>query len=164
MYFGLSDDALALRDGLREVLLSACSPVVIRAAWEGDPCEPLWKTLGSFGLPGLLADEGVGGLSLDELSFVAALEEAGWHGVPGPLVETMSYLPVLDLPVDGSARIAVQRPRMTNVPYAAVASHIVSSFRVSPAESAPVVETVDRSRAVAALSPSPERAIVATEQ
>ena len=74
MYFGLSDDALALRDGLREVLASACTPAVIRAAWDGDPCEPLWKTLGSFGLPGLLVAEDRGGLGLDELSFVAAVE------------------------------------------------------------------------------------------
>ena len=54
MFFGLPDDALSLRDGLREVLSSACSPAVIRTAWKGDPCEPLWKTLGDFGLPGLL--------------------------------------------------------------------------------------------------------------
>src|SRR5689334_18702222 len=57
VYFGLSDDALALRDGLREVLASGCSPAVIRAAWDGDPCDALWKTLGSFGLPGLLVSE-----------------------------------------------------------------------------------------------------------
>src|SRR3954464_15365764 len=102
MYFGLPDDALALRDGLREVLSSACTPAVIRAAWDGDACEPLWKTLGSFGLPGLLVPEDRGGLGLDALSFVAAMEEAGWHGVPGTLVETVVFLPLTDLPYDGS--------------------------------------------------------------
>src|SRR3954447_15603429 len=122
MFFGLSDDALALRDGLREVLSSACSPAVIRAAWDGDPCEPLWKTLGSFGLPGLLVAEPSGGLGLDELSFVAAVEEAGWHGVPGPLVETLVSAPLLDLPLDGSARITVLR-RLAGVPYAGVSTH-----------------------------------------
>jgi alkylation response protein AidB-like acyl-CoA dehydrogenase len=122
MYFGLSDDALALRNGLREVLSSVCSPAVIRAAWEGDPGEPLWKTLGSFGLPGLLAPESRGGLGLNELSFVAALEEAGWHGVPGPLVETLVSAPVLGLPLDGSARITVLRDRDA-LPYARVSTH-----------------------------------------
>jgi alkylation response protein AidB-like acyl-CoA dehydrogenase len=124
MYFGLSDDALVLREGLREVLSSACSPAVIRAAWDGDPCEPLWKTLGSFGLPGLLVSEDRGGLGLDELSFVAAVEEAGWHGVPGPLVETLAGAPALDLPLDGSARITILR-KLGPLPYAKVSTHAV---------------------------------------
>jgi alkylation response protein AidB-like acyl-CoA dehydrogenase len=125
MFFGLPDDALALREGLREVLTTACGPTVIRAAWDGDACEPLWKTMGSFGLLGLLADDRAGGLGLDELSFVAALEEAGWHGVPGPLVETMSAAPVLDLPLDGSARVTVMH-RLAELPYAAVSTHAVA--------------------------------------
>ena len=122
MYFGLSDDALALRDGLREVLSSACTPATIRAAWDGDPCEPLWKTLGSFGLPGLLVPEDRGGLGLDELSFVAAVEECGWHGVPGPLVETLVSAPVLHLPLDGSARVTVMR-RLAALPYGLISTH-----------------------------------------
>ncbi|MCW2586920.1 MAG: acyl-CoA dehydrogenase domain protein, partial [Frankiales bacterium] len=72
MHFGLPDEALALRDGLREVLATACPPAVVRAAWDGDACEPLWKALGAFGLPGLLVPEPAGGLGLDELAFVAA--------------------------------------------------------------------------------------------
>ncbi|MDX6197142.1 MAG: hypothetical protein QOJ79_293 [Actinomycetota bacterium] len=164
MFFGLPDAALALRDGLREVLSSACSPAVIRAAWDGDPCEPLWKTLGSFGLPGLLVAEDHGGLGLDELSFAAALEESGWHGVPGPLVETTAYLPVLDLPADGSARLAVQRVGVTNVVYAQVATHIVRPFEVGAAGDASPVATVDRSRGMGALGATPTLSIVAEER
>ena len=74
MYFGLPDDALALREGLRELLARACTPATIRAAWDGDPCDDLWKELGSFGLLGLLVPEDRGGLGLDELALVAALE------------------------------------------------------------------------------------------
>jgi alkylation response protein AidB-like acyl-CoA dehydrogenase len=122
VFFGLPDDALALRDGLREVLTTACSPAMIRAAWDGDASEPLWKTMGSFGLLGLLADDSAGGLGLDELSLVAALEEAGWHGVPGPLVETVSAAPFVGLPLDGSARITVLR-QVHTLPYALVSTH-----------------------------------------
>jgi alkylation response protein AidB-like acyl-CoA dehydrogenase len=153
MFFGLSDDALALRDGLSEVLSSACSAAVIRAAWDGDPCEPLWKTLGAFGLPGLLVGEDRGGLALDELSFVAAVEEAGWHGVPGPLVETLVSAPVLDLPVDGSARITVRR-RRAELPYARVSTHALdltdrpSLLELSSTKLDPV-PTVDGSRQLA---------------
>src|SRR5690348_5699408 len=107
MFFGLPDDAAALRDGLRELLTGTCTPTTIRAAWDGDRCDGLWKELGSFGLLGLLVEEPRGGLGLDELSLVAALEECGYAGVPGPLVETIAALPSLELPLDGSARVAV---------------------------------------------------------
>jgi hypothetical protein len=150
MRFALPDDAVALRDGLREVLTDACTPATIRAAWDGSDSAGLWTELGSFGLLGLLVEESRGGLGLDELAFVAAMEEAGYAGVPGPLVETVAYLPSLDLPLDGTARVAVQRPGVVHVPYAGVATHVyreddltlLGSFEVTP------LETVDASRRV----------------
>ncbi len=110
MYFGLPDEALALRAGLREVLADACTPATIRAAWDGSSSETLWKALADFGLFGLLVPEDKGGLGLDDLSFVAAMEECGYAGVPGPLVETIAFLPALDLPCDGSVLLTVTRP------------------------------------------------------
>jgi alkylation response protein AidB-like acyl-CoA dehydrogenase len=110
VYFGLPDDAVALREGLREVLATACTPAVIRAAWDGSDSAALWKELGAFGLLGLLVPEAEGGLGLDALSFVAALEEAGYAGVPGPLVETVAFLPGTGLSADGSAVHTVTRP------------------------------------------------------
>jgi alkylation response protein AidB-like acyl-CoA dehydrogenase len=150
VYFGLPDDALALRDGLREVLESACTPATIRTAWDGDPCEQLWKTLGSFGVPGLLVPEARGGLGLDELAFVAACEEAGYAGVPGAFVETVASLPVLDLPLDGTARVALMRD-LGAVAHAGTSSHVLD-ITSDPAlidvtgVAVDVVETVDRSR------------------
>ena len=148
MYFGLPDDALALREGLRELLAGACTPATVRAAWEGSASEPLWKELASFGLFGLLVPEDRGGLGLDDLAFVAAMEECGYAGVPGPLVETVAHLPEHDLPVDGSVRLAVQQAGARQVPYAGVATHVLreddgallTGFTVEE------VETVDRSR------------------
>lgn len=156
MYFGLSDDALALREGLREVLSTACTPAVIRSAWDGDPCEPLWTTLGAFGLPGLLVEEASGGLGLDELSFVAALEETGYHGAPGPWVETLVSAPLLDVPLDGSARVAVRRGDGP-VPSAGVSTHALdltdgTSLLELAATTLEPVATVDRSRQLATLS------------
>ena len=156
MYFGLPDDALALREGLRDLLAGICTPATIRAAWEGDRCDDLWKELGSFGLLGLLVDEHRGGLELDELSFVAALEEAGYAGVPGALVETMCALPELDLPLDGSTRVAIQRevgdPPHGPVPYATSATHLLDLDPMGPyltalqGMSIESVATVDGSR------------------
>jgi alkylation response protein AidB-like acyl-CoA dehydrogenase len=148
VYFGLPDDALTLREGLRELLAATCTPATIRAAWDGDPCDDLWKELGSFGVLGILVEEPRSGLGLDELSFVAALEQAGYAGVPGPLVETLSSLPELELPLDGSARVAVQRGGGPT-PYATVATHVLAGtdgpHLISSPATAPVA-TVDHSR------------------
>jgi alkylation response protein AidB-like acyl-CoA dehydrogenase len=124
MDFSLPQDAVALREGLREVLTTACTPAVIRSAWDGDACDALWKTLGDFGVPGLLVSEDRGGLGLDELAYVAAVEQAGWHGVPGPLVETIVSAPALDVPVDGTARVAVRR-NPGPVPWAGCSTHLL---------------------------------------
>jgi alkylation response protein AidB-like acyl-CoA dehydrogenase len=75
------------------------------------------------------------------------MEECGYAGVPGPLVETVAALPELDLPLD--ARVAVQRAEL--VPYAGVATHVLrledavllESFEAQP------VDSVDPSRRVA---------------
>jgi alkylation response protein AidB-like acyl-CoA dehydrogenase len=167
VYFGLPDDALALREGLRAVLDSACTPAAIRAAWDGSDSAALWKELGSFGLPGLLVTEERGGLGLDELSFVAALEEAGYAGVPGPLVETLVSTPVLDLPLDGSARIAVMRT-LGEVAYAGSSTHVLALSGPTLLDlstcSVSVLETVDRSRQVGVVSgPGPEVPVTAEQ-
>jgi alkylation response protein AidB-like acyl-CoA dehydrogenase len=158
MFFGLPDDAVALREGLRDLLAATCTPATIRAAWDGDRCDDLWKELGSFGVLGLLVEESRGGLGLDELSYVAAMEEAGYAGVPGPLVETVAALPALSLPVDGSARIAVQRDPDENVTtYARVSTHSLKldrermSLVTLSGLDLDAVDTVDASRQAAKL-------------
>jgi alkylation response protein AidB-like acyl-CoA dehydrogenase len=159
VYFGLTDEAEAVRDGLREVLTSACSPKVIRSAWDGDACEPLWRELGGFGVLGLLVDEGRGGLGLDELAFVAAMEEAGWHGVPGPLMESLIAAPHLELPLDGTARITVLRQHP--VPWAGTSTHVLNlnglaELLVLSGDSAELspIASVDGARQLAAVTGS----------
>jgi alkylation response protein AidB-like acyl-CoA dehydrogenase len=148
VHFGLPDDALALREGLRELLAGTCTPATVRAAWDGDRCDGLWKELGSFGVLGLLVDEARGGLGLDELSYVAAMEEAGYAGVPGPLVETVASLPALELPTDGSARVAVKRNHV-GVAGATNATHVLDLVTGPALLTSPEVEpleTVDGAR------------------
>lgn len=165
MHFGLSDEARDLREGVREALAGACTPATVRAAWPGGDAaavDALWTSLGELGLLGLLVPEAADGLGLDPLVAVAALEEAGWAGVPGPLVETvMTAAPVLaaagsDLLPDllaGRARVAVQTGRDA-VPYAATADAVlqvddgVRLLMRADAKLEPVA-TVDGSRAAA---------------
>jgi alkylation response protein AidB-like acyl-CoA dehydrogenase len=165
MFFGLSDEARELREGVRDVLAGACTPVTVRAAWpEGDRSrvDRLWEALGELGLLGLLVPESDGGLELGPLVAVAALEEAGWAGVPGPLVETVTVVaPTLAaagsalLPevLAGRARVAVQTGRDA-VPYAATADAVLQlgdGVRLLARDDAKLepVDTVDGSRALA---------------
>jgi alkylation response protein AidB-like acyl-CoA dehydrogenase len=156
MHFGLPDDALALREGLRELLAGACTPATLRAAWDGSASEGLWKELAAFGLFGLLAPEPEG-LGLDELALVGALEECGYAGVPGPVVETVVGGPALGLPTDGSVRLAVQQGRA--VPYGGIATHVLRLDDGSVLEELTVeeLETVDRSRRLATVEGSARR-------
>lgn len=89
MYFGFTTDQREVRDGLRDLLLDACPPTVVRAAWAGspDPVPGLWKQLGTVGLLGLLAPVEAGGMACSEVELVLLLEECGRFAVPGPLGE-----------------------------------------------------------------------------
>lgn len=165
MYFGLTDEARELREGVRDVLARACTPATVRAAWEGGDTvalDELWSALGELGLLGLLVPESSGGLGLDPLVAVAALEEAGWAGLPGPLVETVMVTapllaaagsPLLSEVLAGRARVAVQH-RPGPVPYAldcAAVLQLDDGVRLLSREDAKLdpVATVDGSRRAA---------------
>src|SRR5205085_2238913 len=89
MRFGFSDDQLALRDAVGDLLAKECPPEAVRAAWDSDRgLDPaVWSHLAEMGVLGLLAPDGAGGLGLDEVDFVLILEECGRAALPGPLVE-----------------------------------------------------------------------------
>src|ERR1044072_8041782 len=89
MRFGFSDDQLAFRDAVRDLLAKASGPDGLRAVWDGplgwDPA--VWSQLADMGVLGLLAPESAGGLGLTEVDLVLVLEECGRAAVPGPVVE-----------------------------------------------------------------------------
>ena len=90
MEFGFSDDQLAFRDAVRDLLASGCPPAAVRAAWSPDHAgydAELWSQLGSMGVLGMLAPEDAGGLGLTEVDLVLLLEESGRVALPGPIVE-----------------------------------------------------------------------------
>jgi len=93
MRFGFSDDQVALRDALRDLLTKECTPAHVRAAWTNDTgrVPGLWEQLAAMGLIGSLAPESDGGLGLTFVDLVLTLEETGRHAVPEPIVETAAW-------------------------------------------------------------------------
>jgi alkylation response protein AidB-like acyl-CoA dehydrogenase len=101
MRFAFTDDQLAFRDAVRDLLAKECSPAVVRAAWENDDGRSgaAWRALADMGVLGALAPEGAGGLGLSLLDVVLIVEEAGYAALPEPLVEhALVAVPVLDDP------------------------------------------------------------------
>ena len=90
MHFAFSDEQLALRDAVRDLLAKECPPAAVRAAWTSGTgrCPTAWSALTEMGVLGVLAPEAIGGLALDEVDLVLALEETGRVALPEPIVET----------------------------------------------------------------------------
>ena len=105
MRFAPTDDQLALRDAVRDLLAKECPPEVVRAAWPGgtdahgarkgegaradaDRVARVWSALADMGVLGVAVPEAHGGLGLTELDWVLVAEETGYAAVPHPFVET----------------------------------------------------------------------------
>ncbi|MDQ1465921.1 MAG: hypothetical protein QOH10_336, partial [Actinomycetota bacterium] len=90
MHFAFSDEQLALRDAVRDLLAKECPPAAVRAAWSSPSgrCPSAWAALTEMGVLGVVAPEALGGLGLDEVDLVLVLEETGRFALPEPIVET----------------------------------------------------------------------------
>ena len=98
MRFAFTDDQLAFRDAVRDLLARECTPAVVRAAWENDDGRSgaAWRALAEMGVLGALAPEAAGGSGLTVLDLVLIVEEAGYAALPEPLVEhALVAVPVL---------------------------------------------------------------------
>jgi alkylation response protein AidB-like acyl-CoA dehydrogenase len=106
MRFAFTDDQLAFRDAVRDVLANECPASVVRAAWENDDGRSgaVWRALADMGVLGALAPESAGGLGLTVLDVVLIIEEAGYAALPEPLVEhALVAVPALDDPSRAAA-------------------------------------------------------------
>ncbi len=93
MRFAFTDDQLAFRDAVRDLLDKECSPARLREAWENDTgrIPGLWDQLVAMGIVGMLGTEAEGGLGLTMVDLVLVLEETGRYAVPEPIVETAAF-------------------------------------------------------------------------
>lgn len=118
MRFAFTDEQDMFRDTVRALFADRCPPDAVRASWANDDgrVPGLWAALAEMGVLGVLAPEAAGGLAMTEVDLVRILEEAGYAGVPEPLVEHVAVaVPALAeadsdqlaAAVDGSSTLTV---------------------------------------------------------
>jgi alkylation response protein AidB-like acyl-CoA dehydrogenase len=95
MKFALTDDQVAFRDGVRDLL--AKEPNDERATWDA---------LVAMGVTTVLVPESDGGLGLDEMTLVPVLEQTGYAALAFPVVETAMVAAPLGL-ADAGAIVAL---------------------------------------------------------
>src|SRR5260370_7222440 len=101
MRFAFTEDQLAFRDAVRDLLERECPPAVVRDAWSNATgrTPTVWTHLAEMGVLGALAPDAAGGLGLTFLDLVLVLEETGYAAVPEPIVEHVAVaLPPLPPP------------------------------------------------------------------
>jgi alkylation response protein AidB-like acyl-CoA dehydrogenase len=108
MRFAWTEDQVAFRDAVADLLARQCPPAVVRAAWEapaGELDRGPWDALVAMGVRDVLVPEDRGGLGLDERSLVPVLSETGRAALPHPLIDTaMVAAPAGGGGVDGGLR------------------------------------------------------------
>jgi alkylation response protein AidB-like acyl-CoA dehydrogenase len=93
VHFAFTDDQLAFRDAVRELLERECTPAHVRTAWTNATgrVPGLWDQLTEMGVVGMLLPEARGGLGMTMADLVLILEETGRCAVPEPIVETAAF-------------------------------------------------------------------------
>jgi alkylation response protein AidB-like acyl-CoA dehydrogenase len=92
--FAFSEEQDELRQGVRTVLDTECTPDALRAFEVADEARRTglaanrWSVLAELGAPALVVPEAAGGLGLSDVDLVGVLEEAGRACLPEPLLET----------------------------------------------------------------------------
>jgi alkylation response protein AidB-like acyl-CoA dehydrogenase len=88
--FDFTDEQFALRDTARDFFANESSPAHVRACWDSETgrSPELWRKMAETGFVGLTVPEEHGGLGMNEVDLVLILAEAGYAGLPEPLLET----------------------------------------------------------------------------
>jgi alkylation response protein AidB-like acyl-CoA dehydrogenase len=107
MRFAISEEAAALRDAARDVLAAEVTIEVIRSG----SFDTAWKKLAAVGVFSTLVPEEHGGSGLDENAIVPLLDEIGYSGLPGPVVETIAVgAPLVSRSLGDSGRYSDENP------------------------------------------------------
>ena len=142
MDFAFTDEQEALREGVRTVLDTECTPDALRAFEMADEdgraaqSQNRWAVLAELGAPALVVPESADGLGLSDVDLVGVLEEAGRAGLPEPLLETAALAaPTLAaLLPDRAAAAALAALVRDDVSFAVGGIDVTPAGVVSPTE------------------------------
>jgi len=97
MRFGLTSEQRDFADALDGLLTTADAVAANRSWAAGDhaPGLELWQRLAELGVTALTVPEEHGGFGSTPTDLVVAFERLGYHGAPGPLVESVALAPTL---------------------------------------------------------------------
>lgn len=168
MRFAFTDDQLAFRDAVRDLLAKECPPTVVREAWTDVVDRTAWSALGEMGVLGLMAPESIGGLGLGPVDLVLLLEESGYVALPEPIVEHACVaMPLVSTPgpmLDGSETVTTPFHHDAVVPFANRADQLLlvdaGAFYLVPLAGTTVrpVDSVDGARHLASVEWDPTAA------
>src|SRR4051812_16454184 len=113
MDFELSDDQVALVDGMRSLLAGRFDIEAVRALESSGGVERArWRELAETGVFSLTLAEAAGGVGLGWADAVLVFEELGRAVVPGPLVATMVAAELVDGAATGEVVVGmIERPK-----------------------------------------------------
>jgi alkylation response protein AidB-like acyl-CoA dehydrogenase len=155
--FAFTEDQLAFRDAVADLLAKECPPEVVRAAWpdgvdgqgarkgegsraDGDRLAKVWSALAEMGVLGIGVSEAAGGMGMAEVDWVLLAEETGYAALPHPFVETACVVaPLLDDTddphgvlgelIDGSRQAGALALLSTLVPWGDAVTYLVAVDR-----------------------------------
>jgi alkylation response protein AidB-like acyl-CoA dehydrogenase len=171
MRFAFTEDQLAFRDTVRDLLERECPPAIVRDAWTNETgrTPTVWGHLAEMGVLGALAPESAGGLGLTFLDLVLVLEETGYAALPEPILEHAAIaVPLLPDPTPAATGDVTVTASFVAAPYAPwsnTADLLVvedeSGLRVvEPSEvQSTSVTSVDRARRLFAVDAPPSSGI-----
>ncbi|MEI7055281.1 acyl-CoA dehydrogenase family protein [Nocardioides sp. CCNWLW239] len=176
MRFGRTPEQTAFADALDDLLGAADTPSAARSWADGDPAPglSLWQRLADLGVTGLLVSEEHDGSGASPVDLAVAFERLGYHGVPGPWIESVAALPGLLAQADETkvlagiasganvATLAVARmaPRALDADVADHAFTLTTASALYRAEPADRHESVDATRHLFDLTPTEQIATV----
>ncbi|MFB2600366.1 acyl-CoA dehydrogenase family protein [Herbiconiux sp. P17] len=96
----------AFAEAIDDVAGAQGDVAIAQAAARGDsaPWREAWAQLGEMGVIGLRVADDEGGIGAEASDLAVVFERLGYHGLPGPYIESVALLPHL---VDGTTRSAI---------------------------------------------------------
>lgn len=166
MRFLPTEEQVAFAEAIDDIVEGAGGADVARAWADGDTTAgmALWEQFAELGLLGLRTAEEEGGFGGSLSDLVVVFERLGYHGVPGPYLETVALLPSLvdpetraDLAAGAVATAAVDGVAPAAVD-ASVASHrfVIQSGSLSAGDIVEELESVAPTRRPARLAANGE--------